>query len=121
MPESLNPFMQKAIEDVIAERKRQDEKWGEQDHHPAEWLAILGEEVGEVCRAVCEAHFGGYESTGNWTQYRKELTHVAAVAIAMIECHDRPKPGTCSVCGCTDDDHTLCSAYIVEETEAADA
>ena len=74
--------------DIMAERKRQDEKWGVQRHHPTEWLSILGEEFGEVCKAVCEAHFSGYESTGKWDQYRVELIHTAAVAVSMIECHD---------------------------------
>ena len=77
------------IQEVIDERKRQDKLWGVQNHHPMEWLSILGEEFGEVSRAVCEAHFLGYESTGNWEQYRKELIHVAAVAVQMAECFDR--------------------------------
>lgn len=77
-----------AYADIMAERKRQDEKWGVQRHHPVEWLSILGEEFGEVCKAVCEAHFNGYASTGIWDQYRVELVHAAAVAVSMIECHD---------------------------------
>jgi len=30
-----------ALSNVLFERKRQDEKWGEQNHHPYVWLAIL--------------------------------------------------------------------------------
>jgi hypothetical protein len=37
---------------VIAERERQDRKWGVQIHPPAIWLVILGEEVGEACKAT---------------------------------------------------------------------
>ena len=31
------------LNEVFAEREKQDEKWGEQDHEPIEWLGILGE------------------------------------------------------------------------------
>lgn len=77
------------LSEVQEERRRQDAKWGEQNHTQPEWLSILGEEFGEVCKAVCEAHFSGYESTGNWAEYRKELIQLAAVAVAMVECLDR--------------------------------
>jgi hypothetical protein len=80
---------EKVLAEIASERERQDEKWGVQNHHPAEWLSILGEEFGEVCKAVCEAHFAGYKTTGKWDNYREELIHTAAVAEAMIECHDR--------------------------------
>lgn len=78
-------------EEVSLERNNQEKKWGEQNHHPMEWLAILGEEVGEVNKAALEAYFAGYESTGNFSNYRKELIQVAAVAISMVESFDRGK------------------------------
>ncbi len=74
--------MKDIIHEIVEERQRQKIKWGKQDHHPLEWLAILGEEVGEVNRAVLSFHFGGTADTQN---YRKELVQVAAVAIAAIE------------------------------------
>ena len=70
---------------ILAERARQDKLWGEQNHDPFTWLAILGEEVGEANTAAADVFFGG-KSTAH---YREELTHVAAVAISMIECLDR--------------------------------
>lgn len=42
--------------DVRMERERQNRKWGAQHHTPMEWLAILGEEVGEANKAALEAH-----------------------------------------------------------------
>ena len=75
--------------EVAQERNRQHDKWGQQNHHPLEWLAILGEEVGEACKAACEANFAGYHRTGDYSHYRAELVQVAAVAIAMIESYDR--------------------------------
>lgn len=50
---------------------------------------ILGEEVGEVQKAALESYFR-YEGRNNdYSDYRKELIQVAAVAIAMIESYDR--------------------------------
>lgn len=81
----------KIYHEVALERIRQNDKWGEQNHHPMEWLAILGEEVGEANKAALEAHFSGYKRTGNLEDYREELIQVAAVAVAMIESFDRNK------------------------------
>jgi len=73
------------LNEIKSERIRQDNKWGEQNHSPADWLMILGEEVGEVNKAALEAKFGNK----TLREYRKELIQVAAVAVAMIECFDR--------------------------------
>ncbi len=73
------------VEEVLKERRRQDEKWGEQNHAPSIWTDILMEEVGEVSRAILEATFG----QDSWEEYRKELIQVAAVAIAAVESFDR--------------------------------
>ncbi len=67
---------------VVDERHRQDAKWGEQNHHPYKWLAILHEETGEAAKAVLESALG---------EYRKELVQVAAVSLAAIESLDRGK------------------------------
>ena len=72
--------------EIQDERKRQDEKWGEQNHEPPDWLMILGEEVGEVNKAALETRFGNIK---DWSEYRKELIQVAAVAVSMIESLDR--------------------------------
>lgn len=81
---SVHPDTAKAIQlmifgDVEEERDRQDKLWGQQPRSLSEktWFAILGEEVGEVAKAVVEDH--------EWEHLRTELTHVAAVAIAAIE------------------------------------
>lgn len=76
-----------ALSNVLYERKRQDAKWGEQNHQPAEWLMILGEEYGEAAKAALEAQFGGKEII----KYRDEMVQVAAVALAAVESFDRGK------------------------------
>jgi len=77
--------MSKALVDVEVERMRQDAIWGIQNHCPADWLMILGEEVGEANKAAVEHKFRKV----SLADYRKELIQVAAVAIAAVECLDR--------------------------------
>ncbi len=79
--------MRNVLFEVAVERQKQDEKWGEQNHPPADWLMILGEEVGEANRAALEARFEVPDS--DITYYRDELIQVAAVAVAAIESLDR--------------------------------
>lgn len=69
-----------ALLDVARERDRQDKKWGVQNHDDAWWYVILGEEFGEVGKAIYE---------GDPEAYRAELVQVAAVAVAAIESFDR--------------------------------
>ena len=70
----------KIVKFIIAERARQDEKWGEQNHNIYKWLAILGEEVGEVNKAVLE---------DNYKDVIDELIQIGAVTVAMIESLER--------------------------------
>jgi hypothetical protein len=73
---------QEILQEVALERVAQNAKWGIQNHQPPMWVAILGEEFGEVCKEVCD------ENTDQ-PNYRIELIQVAAVAVSMIECYDR--------------------------------
>jgi NTP pyrophosphatase (non-canonical NTP hydrolase) len=79
--------MNKALADVIAERGRQDAKWGEQNHDPFTYLTVLMEEVGELAQAALHTKFGGPAAKG----LREEAVQTAAVALAIIECLDRGK------------------------------
>lgn len=72
---------QEVLQEVAKERERQNTKWGVQRHNPLTWLAILGEEVGEVNKAVLENIF----SRKGLEEYRQELIQVAAVAVAAVE------------------------------------
>ena len=70
-----------ALVDILAERMKQDLKWGkDRNLTPFFWLAILVEEVGEVAKAALEVRDN---------DIRKEAVHVAAVALAFIENLDR--------------------------------
>lgn len=87
--------------DVLAERHRQDDKWGQQNHDPITWLAILGEEVGEASQHALTARFHQVSPPGAGSaeefrqhalgRFRAEMVQVAAVALAIVECMDRGK------------------------------
>lgn len=65
---------------IKKERERQDKKWGIQNHNIFKWLAILGEEVGEVNKSALE---------NNYQEVISELVQIGAVAVAMIESLER--------------------------------
>lgn len=92
--------MLKILNEIAAERQRQDAKWGEQNWNPVEWVAILGEEFGEVSKEALEWYFTNKKELpkSSFTEinefsrlknYRNELIQVAAVALAMIQSLER--------------------------------
>jgi hypothetical protein len=83
---------------VRNERERQMAKWGEQNHDPGYWNAVLGEEYGEASEAALDfmdlgplARSPRKPGRSTYEHYRKELIEVAAVAVAMIEQIDRER------------------------------
>lgn len=75
--------MDKVNADVFCERERQNAKWGRQVHPHGNWLAILGEEFGEVCQALQQGSKSSKETDAS--NLYEELIHVAAVASAFAE------------------------------------
>lgn len=84
-----------ALNAVLYERERQDEKWGEQNHDPFLYLTILGEEYGEMCKAALEARFAKPDKNKEMllAHLREEAVQTAAVALAIVECLDRDQWG----------------------------
>ncbi len=82
--------MNTIFQEINNEIEKQNSKWGEQNHKPIEWCAILGEEVGEVQKAALETHLG-FDGKTNYNDYREELIQVAAVAVQMIASLERNK------------------------------
>jgi len=89
---------QRVLNEVLQERQRQDAKWGEQNHGLPVWLAVLGEEYGEVCQAVLKGRATAMPSSPDhttltpeeWVSHiRKELIQTAAVAVQAVEYLDR--------------------------------
>ena len=81
----------RALNELLQERKRQDAKWGEQNHDDYHWLAILMEEIGEVSQAMLHSRFGGPHAGTE----RTELVQVAAVAVQWLECMGRRETAVC--------------------------
>ena len=89
--EKMSEIQKRVITAVLLERKRQDIKWGEQNHPPHYWTGILGEEYGELCEAINETIFDNGSDKGGYENMRTEAIHVAAVAIGFLECLERNK------------------------------
>jgi len=70
-----------ALQLIMSERARQNRKWGVQNHPDLYWLAIIMEEIGETAQAIIDRK-------GN-DEIDTELTQVAAVAVAWLECRAR--------------------------------
>lgn len=72
---------------VRQERHRQIERHGNDNHHPAIWYTILGEEAGEVAKCAETMTFA--RELGELVDARRqaytELIQVAAVAVAWAE------------------------------------
>ncbi len=78
------------VNDIFQERKRQDAKWGEQNHDDERWLAILTEEVGELAQEVLHDEFRG-KAAG---KAQTELRHFVAVGAQWLEHFERRKRET---------------------------
>lgn len=79
----------KIIEKVLDERKRQDEKWGVQDHSAPVWATIIGEEYGEMCKAINEYGFSPTRKTED--EIYTEAIQTMASCMAMLECIERAR------------------------------
>lgn len=77
--------------EIMAERCRQDEKWGPNAQRTVSdevRLCILAEEVGEVAQSINDIrNYDGSSCLHNELveQLRKELVQVAACAVAWLE------------------------------------
>jgi len=79
------------IDSILAERERQDRKWGPPSTLPARrtpehWLAILMEEAGELAEAVVEHAAARANHLTGWEEaIEQELIQTAAVAVSWLE------------------------------------
>ena len=79
MSVSKELFRANVLEQVLAERERQDIKWGDQTHNSdSHWTVILTEELGEVAREVYEK---------NEPDMYTEIIQCAAVCFAWAEAY----------------------------------
>jgi NTP pyrophosphatase (non-canonical NTP hydrolase) len=90
---------------IKAEGMKQDRKWGEQNHSPEIWLAILTEEVGELAQAILADRFDAGRDEklhdSHHDSMETEAIQIAAVAAHFVEFLARRKTGSacCPNCG----------------------
>jgi len=77
---------------VQRERRRQDAKWGPQNHSLDEWGTILAEEFGSFAKTVNNFRMSDTPAKNGECYLRvvEELTHTAAVAQAIYEQYFSP-------------------------------
>lgn len=97
MPDGWTPSSWRVYDDIRAERyrahvKHQDKPGGSMEMHrweSADWIDVLGEEVGEVHRARCDHRHELLSDAEYVAALRSELVQVAAMAAAWIDAIDR--------------------------------
>lgn len=86
----MSEIQRDVLADISDERERQDALFGQQNHHPAYWLALIGKQTGQLGQAVVNREWASLENRDRMTaKVREEAVQVAAVAVAMIEAIDR--------------------------------
>lgn len=70
------------LEAIDAEIRSVLDRFGYQSLTLFDWASILGEEYGEVCKAVNDYEFGS-QAQGDLEDVYKELVQVAAVAVHL--------------------------------------
>lgn len=103
MPISESAVTKAVLAEVEAERAKQDEKWGEQNHPNGSGKELF-KEYAEVAKRLCDAaakkgtltwakileeEFWEALAEGDAKKLRVELVQVAAVAIGWVEAIDR--------------------------------
>lgn len=78
-----------------AHRKHKNSPGGSIEDRPAanpRWFTVLGEEYGEVCKALNDYEHGLYSVDDYWDSLHNELIQVAAVACAWADKIRREMP-----------------------------
>ena len=92
------------LDAIWTESKRQDAKWGEQNHAPEVWLAILTEEVGELAQAILADRFDSGRDEklhdSHHDSMETEAIQIAAVCGQFVEFLARRKAGAACCAGC---------------------
>lgn len=76
-------LMKVVNEEILAERVRQNEKWGVQRHPHEVWHVIASEETGEVAQAILSAK--GWGKPSDAQNLYEECIHASAVYAAFAE------------------------------------
>jgi len=77
----LETYTEKIAPLVFRENHRQLEKWGVQDHLPAEWLMFTAEELGELAQAIGEWNY----RCGSVEDVIEEAIQTATLSLKIAE------------------------------------
>ncbi len=77
----LENYTQNIAPLIFRENLRQLEKWGVQDHLPAEWLMFATEEIGELADAIAQYTF----RHGTAENVVKEAVQAATLCLKIAE------------------------------------
>jgi hypothetical protein len=77
--------------EVRREQQKTEVRFGEQNHSPADWMLVVGEEFGEAQKELVEILLFPSESNRRRRlhNYRAELIQLANVVVKAIESYDR--------------------------------
>lgn len=88
MAGEMSPVRKLFFDAVLAERDRQDQKWGYPQYNSiAEWSTYMLEEAGEAAEALNNMNNG----SGEWDKAYAELIQTAAMCLSTIEHIDLAK------------------------------
>ncbi|MCX5285967.1 hypothetical protein [Streptomyces sp. NBC_00198] len=88
-PDYSAPRLEGPYLEVHAERTRQTNQLGHEDHQLPEWVMALVEHVGNLAQTVLDATRDTEHPTGHTGAVRAEALQVAAAGMALIEHLDR--------------------------------
>jgi hypothetical protein len=77
------------FEKIVEERTRQTERWGEDEHSPLCWTAILNKQLGAYADAALKYEHADNPGYNEGAPLYRQAVHIAAVAIAILEQMER--------------------------------
>lgn len=91
-------IQQELFDDILMERARQVAEWGCGGNTPFQWMSIIAEEKGELCRAVNETffHHPKHPENGGYENIRREAVHTIATIIGFLESLEKGRDGILS-------------------------
>jgi Mg/Co/Ni transporter MgtE len=77
------------LEEIKNEREHQDQKWGGPNHDDSHHLWEFAEWALQRARTISINSRPGFDSSKNFSQFRRLFIEIAALAVAAIESIDR--------------------------------
>lgn len=79
----MDQLDEKIINEVFIEKSRQDTNWGDRKYSAAQWASSLGEDFGEMCKAINNYEFNKTKENKKYIQ--EETVRMIASCFSMLE------------------------------------